>query len=163
MDGLARMVGLDIEAIAIELAMREDGSIPPTQILPVTEEDIQSSMTLKKKYSVGGYSRSSTPKVPFGEVRQGILMKGQFKKQSPIINPMVLRPVKQSSKKSFSPDKVQNAFQNLFGNYGDNVLTPSFFNTKNTIKAQPLKQQKSVFDEVPANISSVFSPIPCQP
>lgn len=39
MDGLARMVGLDIDAIAKELAMREDGSIPPTQILPVTEEE----------------------------------------------------------------------------------------------------------------------------
>lgn len=30
MDGLARMVGLDIDAIAKELAMKEDASIPPT-------------------------------------------------------------------------------------------------------------------------------------
>jgi len=76
MDGLARMVGLDIEAIALELAMREDGSIPPTQILPVTEEDKLSSntMTMKKRYSVS-VSRSSTPNAPFGEVKNGLVMK----------------------------------------------------------------------------------------
>jgi hypothetical protein len=44
-------------------------------------------------------------------------------------------------------------------------MTPSFFDTKNTIKAQPInrKNNKSIFDDVPANVSSVFSPIPCQP
>lgn len=162
MDGLARLVGLDIEAIALELAQREDSSIPPTQVLPVTEEDKLSQNTIRKRHSVSIHSRSSTPNVPLGEVRPGILSK---KKQSPIINPMVLRPVEKPLKKSFSPDKVQNAFQNLFGNPGQNgsMMTPSFLDAKNTVKAQPVKQQKSVFDEVPANISSVFSPIPCQP
>jgi hypothetical protein len=95
MDGLARMVGLDIEAIALELAMREDGSIPPTQILPVVDDDKLSSNTLHKRHSVrsvSAHSRNSTPNVPLIEVRSGIL--GKSKKQpSPIINPIVLRPV----------------------------------------------------------------------
>jgi len=73
--GLARMVGLDIEAIALELAQREVGegsNIPPTQILPVTEEDRMSSNTAKKRYSVrsvSANSHTSTPNVPFGEIR----------------------------------------------------------------------------------------------
>jgi len=158
MDGLARMVGLDIEAIALELAQRETGEgshIPPTQILPVTEEDKLSSIS-KKRYSVrsvSAQSRTSTPNVPLGEIRPGLLGK---KKQSPIINPVVLRPVQQPVKKDFSQDKVQNAFQNLFGG---TVMTPSFFDTKNTVKAQPINKQKTVFEDVSPKIASVFSPI----
>jgi hypothetical protein len=100
MAGLARMVGLDIEAIALELAQRETGEgshIPPTQILPVTEDDVLSSNTAKKRYSirsVSANSRASTPNIPLGEIREGVLGRpNQVKKQSPIINPIVLRPV----------------------------------------------------------------------
>ena len=167
MDGLARMVGLDIEAIALELAQREVGegsNIPPTQILPVTEDDRLSSNTAQKRHSVrsvSAHSRTSTPNVPLGEIRQGVLGRpDKQKKPSPIINPVVLRPVQPPVKKEFSPDKVQNAFQNLFGG---TVMTPSFFDAKNTIKAQPINKQKTIFDGVPEKISSVFSPVPCQP
>ena len=122
-----------------------------------------SSNTAKKRYSVrsvSANSHTSTPNVPFGEIRQGVLTRNGQKKQSPIINPVVLRPVQQPVKKGFSPDKVQSAFQNLFGG---TVMTPSFFDSKNTIKAQPINKQKTIFDGVPERISSVFSPVPCQP
>jgi hypothetical protein len=67
------MVGLDIEAIAIELAQREVGegsNIPPTQILPVTEEDRMSSNTARRgARSISANSHTSTPNVPLGEIR----------------------------------------------------------------------------------------------
>lgn len=38
MDGLARMVGLDIEEIAVKLA-QEEKTIPPSQCLTILEDD----------------------------------------------------------------------------------------------------------------------------
>ena len=45
------MVGLDIEAIALELAMREDGEIPPTQVLPVSDEDKANHLKVQRNKS----------------------------------------------------------------------------------------------------------------
>jgi hypothetical protein len=65
---------------------------------------------------------------------------------------------------NFSADKINQAFQNLFGNgFGESstkMQTPSFLNNNQNIKAKPLYENTNIASK---KISSVFSPLPCKP
>lgn len=90
MDGLARALGLDIEQIAIDLAMKDD-TTPPSQVHAIND-DSKIRQTLKAQASAfrNVESKNSTPCPPFKEIQQGVLSKNQ-KQSSPIITPIVLR------------------------------------------------------------------------
>lgn len=81
MDFLARSLGLDINALAIKLAMDDE-----TPVLPI--QNIQIS---NQQQVLNTCSYNSTPQGPMkaDEVRKGVLVKGMG---SPVINPIVLRP-----------------------------------------------------------------------
>lgn len=206
MDGIAKRLGLDIEALALQLAL--NGSSLPIQSLPVQIDDEPKKAIKEQFLKVPVYS---PPKHQYSP-----LIKTKGTQYSPIINPIVIRPTVQNnvyyspgsasnvssavSKKSraqpkasnnnpfqpmfgarnqqpaagdsFNRDKINQAFQNLFGgSFGSNtnaMQTPQFNNdNKHQIKAKPIY---SAFDtpgnylnNKPANARSVFSPIPCIP
>lgn len=97
MDGLARALGLDIEQIAVDLAMRND-TTPPSQVLAVNDEN-KIKVCLKAHGSAfrNVESKNSTPALPFREIKQGFLTKNPLKQSSPIITPIVLRHNKVTS------------------------------------------------------------------
>ena len=80
MDGLAKLVGLDIEAIAIEVATKDNSW------------DEQERPVLTNRYYRGIESVNSTPNEPIKPVAQAV-------KETP-------PPVEDI----FSPDKINNAF-----------------------------------------------------
>lgn len=147
MDGLAKALGLDIEAIAINLALKDD--VAPTQCHPV-----QGLLQSKK----------SSPCAPLKEAQVILPAK---KNQSPIINPVFIRHSPPASHASASNDSsliknnaevtqkpevskdVQNSFMNLFGGssscFEKIQQTPSFQNRGNRVQ--------------PKKTNSVFSPI----
>jgi len=98
MDGLAKNLGLDIEKIAVELAMRDD-STPATQVHLINDDE-KIRLTLKKQASAfrNVESKNSTPCVPLKEYQKGVLSK-VTKKSSPIITPIVLRQYANSKPK----------------------------------------------------------------
>ena len=88
MDGLAKMVGLDIEAIALEIATKDNSASAWEQQLP----------------KLGGKCRgiesiNSTPNEPIKPVAKPVAPSKPVAKREDI----------------FSPDKINNAFANLFG------------------------------------------------
>lgn len=95
MDGLARMVGLDIEEIAVNLALYGDKSIPPTQCHVIQEDDnceiYRRYKLTKSMRSCSNYSRSSTPQITKKQIKPECSQQKKTK-SSPIINPIVLRP-----------------------------------------------------------------------
>jgi hypothetical protein len=80
MDFLAKSLGLDINALAVKLAMDDD-----TPVAPAQNQDLGNS----QNFAAG--STASTPRGPMkaDEVRKGVLAKGTG---SPVITPIVLRP-----------------------------------------------------------------------
>jgi len=102
MDGLAKMVGLDIEAIAIEIATKDNSWEQPAPVLTTTK-------------CRGIDSINSTPNEP---------IKPKAKPVAPI------KPASRKDD-LFSPDKVNSAFANLFGGgpvSNEKIMeTPSFF------------------------------------
>lgn len=136
MDGLARSLGLDIEALALELAL-SDGT-PPTQCLPVKVDDETMEEACTKKDNIQASKESHLEKV------RNILMKAKStqyspviktkgtqcspvitkKKCSPIITPKVIRPVCSDSAPAsnvssaiskMSKAQPKNPFKPLFG------------------------------------------------
>lgn len=83
MDNLAWSLGLDIEAIALNLALQED-STPPTQCRPAIAPTF-----MNQSFNID--SCNSTPNIPLqmNGMRPNLLLKG---KGSPVINPIVIRP-----------------------------------------------------------------------
>lgn len=86
-------------------------------------------------------------------------------RQQPVEDPRAAQ-----SKKEFSSDAINQAFQNLFGAMNSSPQkTPAFFNQDHQIKAQPLGMSdkfRSLEHRKTLNkdkLSSVFSPIPCKP
>ena len=136
MDGLAKMVGLDIEAIAIEVATKHNSS---TAI-----NSWEQQMPKLNGKCRGIESINSTPNEPIKPVVKPVAPSKPLAKQEDI----------------FSPDKINNAFANLFGGgpvSNEKIMeTPSFFE-KHQEKARPKITLKG------RNLSSVFSPIPCKP
>jgi hypothetical protein len=68
---------------------------------------------------------------------------------------------------NFTNDKINQAFQNLFGSSGPPsfMQTPSFNDNRHQIKAKPLypNGEQDSPGRSKKKISSVFSPIPCKP
>ena len=90
MDSLARSLGLNIEQLAIQLALDSDQPHKPTEIRAVEQ-------------SYSEFARKANIKYPTSEKKQGaftgfIRPTNSLKnsKASPIINPIVLRPVQQT-------------------------------------------------------------------
>ena len=79
-DFLAKSLGLDINALAIKLAMDDE-----TTVLQAQNQELGNS----QNFAAG--STASTPRGPMkaDEVRKGVLAKGTG---SPVITPIVLRP-----------------------------------------------------------------------
>lgn len=72
------------------------------------------------------------------------------------------------AKDSLSSDKINQAFQNLFGNtssFAPSIMqTPSFqYDNKFQIKAKPCMFDQETPQRQSKKISSLFSPIPCKP
>lgn len=161
MDFLAKSLGLDINALAVKLAMDDE-----TPVLPAQNLDLRNSQNFV------ACSTASTPQGPMkaDEVRKGVLTKGTG---SPVINPIVLRPCQYNSPlpshasasnvsivrpeaqttqktaaegpnftrgETFTNDKIHQAFANLFGSSGNPSImqTPSFNDNRHQIKAKPL-------------------------
>ena len=120
MDGLARSLGLDIEALALELALN-DGA-PPTQCLPVqmggepAEKPAGPKEEVEKKIDFKDFTQNSH----FEKVRNYVLMKAKGTQYSPviktkgtqcspIINPIVIRPNCQNNNTFYSPGGISNA------------------------------------------------------
>jgi hypothetical protein len=80
MDFLAKSVGLDINALAVKLAMDDETPVLPAQ-----------NLNLRNSQNFVAYSSVSTPQGPMkaDEVRKGLLTKDTG---SPVINPIVIRP-----------------------------------------------------------------------
>lgn len=109
--GLALSLGLDIEAIALELAIN-DTSLPPIQCMPVQmDEKMEREIEAKKV--------SDQNALNLEKVRQ-VLMKAKGTQYSPvakcketqcspIIIPNVIRPVIQNNSTFYSPGGVSNA------------------------------------------------------
>lgn len=94
MDGLAKALGLDINQIAVDLAMRDD-TCPPSQVLAINDETkIRKALKEQDSAFRNVESKNSTPALPFREIKQGVLSK---KQSSPIITPIVLRHNKVTS------------------------------------------------------------------
>jgi hypothetical protein len=94
MDGLAKALGLDINQIAVDLAMRDD-TCPPSQVLAINDESkIRKALKEQDSAFRNVESKNSTPSLPFREIKQGVLSK---KQSSPIITPIVLRHNKVTS------------------------------------------------------------------
>lgn len=94
MDGLAKALGLDINQIAVDLAMKND-TCPPSQVLAINDESkIRKALKEQDSAFRNVESKNSTPSLPFREIKQGVLSK---KQSSPIITPIVLRHNKVTS------------------------------------------------------------------
>jgi len=162
MDFLAKSLGLDINALAVKLAMEDENPVLETQ---------NQEMGNSQNFVAG--STASTPRGPMkaDEVRKGVLVKGTG---SPVINPIVLRPCQYNSPlpshasasnvsivrpeaqttqkaaaegpnftrgEAFSNDNIHQAFAKLFGSSSGNpsiMQTPSFNDNRHQIKAKPL-------------------------
>lgn len=102
MDGLAKMVGLDIEAIAIEVATKDNSWEQPAPKLDVAK-------------CRGIDSINSTPNESI----------------KPLAKPVAPSKPSAKKDDLFSPDKVNSAFANLFGGgpvSNEKIMeTPSFF------------------------------------
>lgn len=97
MDGLAIALGLDINQIAVDLAMQDD-TTPPSQVLPINDESkIRKTLKLQESAFRNVESKNSTPAPPLREIKQGVLSKNPLKQSSPIITPIVLRQNKVTS------------------------------------------------------------------
>ena len=79
MDGLAKALGLDINQIAVDLAMKDD-TTPPSQVLAINDDN-KIRKTLKQQESAvrNVESKNSTPALPFREIKQGVLSKNPLK------------------------------------------------------------------------------------
>jgi len=119
MDGLARSLGLDIEAIALELALN-DGT-PPTQCLPVQVDDETMEEACIKKESLDNKAgvKDFAQDTQLDKVRN-ILMKAKSTQYSPviktkgtqcspIITPKVIRPNCPNTKYISSAEAASNA------------------------------------------------------
>lgn len=157
MDFLAKSLGLDIEAIAVKLAMQDD--TPPTQTQVIEGAKFESPVKEKKKTSP-----LINPKVIRPEPSQHGSPFSSYSGKQPQVQKEAVTHQPNFASRDFSADKINQAFQNLFGSgFGEGnaqMQTPSFLNNNQNIKAKPLYESTSA---VSKKISSVFSPVPCKP
>lgn len=124
MDGLARLVGLDIEALAVDLAMT-DKRIPATQCHVVQEDDnceIYRRYKLQKSMkSCSNYSRTSTPNITKKHIKTCESAKPYKKKGSPILTPTVIRPSPSPYKKNIQNASASNTIIVNKPVYGEDI------------------------------------------
>lgn len=112
MDFLAKSLGLDIEKIAIELAMQDD--TPPTQTQIIEGAKVMNSEKVEKRNA----SPVITPKVIRPETSQiGSPFSSYSQKQPAVAS----GNYPTYSNRDFTADKINQAFQNLFGGFGNDA------------------------------------------
>ena len=165
MDCLARSLGLDIEALAKQLAVAKDTAyIKPSQCTPIQKQE-KSKLTPIAPLSQAEASARFLRPLP---VRSPVPTSNPAK--TPTTEKMIIPNNFASRADNFTTDRINAAFQNLFGG-SDNLVgfggekvgvtaTPSFLDRKQ-IKAKDFIETTDA--SAKQKLSSVFSPIPCMP